>query len=421
MANYKKGLPSVIAAASIQFVFGLAYIWSVFQTGVAESVFGGDNAAAALTFSLTLAMLGVGSMIGGKLSAKLSTRAVVFTGGIILSAGFLIASFVTADVPWLLWLTYGIMGGVGMGFTYSPSISCAQKWYPHKKGLVTGIIVAALGVGGAAFTPFVEWLIDVFGGAGVGEAQTFLVLSAILFVVCSVGSLFLKTPPDGYAAADAATTARRPEDETTVSLTTAQMVRTPQFFLAAGALLLACMSGLMMIGFAKPIAVARGLGETAAIGVLAISLFNSLGRLFWGMVSDKLGRINTLFILLTGTAALSLLVNAAVGYWIYVLIAMIGFFYGGIIGIYPSLTTDLFGSKYMAVNYGVVLLGFSAGAVISSQVAGYYRDVAASDIGLMFPAFVIAACCSAAGVGLIWLLRVTEKKRLSDAPAPRRH
>ena len=171
----------------------------------------------------------------------------------------------------------------------------------------------------------------------------------------------------------------------------------------------------MMIGFAKPIAEAKGLVETATIGVLAITLTNSLGRLLWGMISDKLGRIPTILILLTGTAALSLFVNAAVGNWVFVLIALVGFFYGGIIGTYPSLTADLFGPKYMATNYGVVLLGFGSGAIISSQIAGHYRNVAAENIDLMYPAFVIASCCAAAGIVMMLIIRAMSKAKGKQA------
>ena len=406
--NKKQGTLVVVAAIAIQFTVGVAYIWSVFQTGIAESIFNGDNAAAALSYSLLLAMLSIGSAIGGKLAAKYTTRRVVFIGGIIISLGFFLASFTKADYAWLLWATYGVMGGLGMGFTYSTTIACAQKWYPHKKGLVTGIIVSAIGLGGVVFTLISENLISAFGGRGIGELKVFMALSIVYLVVCTIGSIFMKNPPEGYladTAASSAAAAKAPK-----SYSTSEMLRTPQFYLTAMTLLLASMGGLMMIGFARPIAVAKGLAETATIGVLAISMTNSLGRLLWGMVSDKLGRINTILVLLLGTTALSLLVNAAVGYWVYILIALIGFFYGGIIGTFPSLTADLFGPKHMATNYGLVLLGFGGGAIISSQIAGYYKNIAAENINLMFPAFVIASCCAATGLVMMWIIRAINKR-----------
>jgi len=404
-----QGLFTVGAAIAIQLTLGVAYIWSVFQTGIADSIFGGDNAAAGLTFSLLLATLTIGSVIGGKLVAKFSTRTVVLIGGIILSAGFLLASFVTADYSWALWLTYGVMGGIGMGFTYSTTMACAVKWYPHKKGLVTGIIVSSLGFGGVVFTPIVETLVTAFGGEGMGEQSTFRVLSAVFLIVCTAGSFFLKSPhgKDKPVPAAAAKEIK--------NYTPSEMLKTPWFYMIIVTFMLACMGGLMMINFAKPIAVAKGLAETATVGVLAVSMFNSLGRLLWGMISDKLGRKNTIIILLSGNAVLSLLVTAAESYWVYVLIACIGFFYGGLLSTFPSLTADIFGTKHMATNYGVVLLGFGSGAVIASQIAGHYRNVAAAanDIGLMFPAFMIASCCAAAGIVLMAVLKIMRKKNKS--------
>jgi len=403
-------LCALLAAIAIQLTLGIAYIWSVFQTGIANSLFNGDNAAAGLTFSLLLATLTIGSVIGGKLAVKYSTRIVVFFGGIILSIGFFLASFVTESYPWFLWLTYGTMGGVGMGFTYSTTIACAQKWYPHKKGLVTGIIVSALGFGGVVFTPIVERLIVFFGGQSAGEPKTFMVLSFVFLAVCSIGSVFLKNPPEGYMSANTAPGASGKPAKIIVDYSPSQMLKSIKFYLLTGSFMLACMGGLMMIGFAKPIAVAKGLETTATIGVLAISMFNSIGRLVWGMVSDKLGRKNTIIILLAGTAILSLFVNSAAGYWIYGLIALIGFFYGGLLSNFPSLTADLFGAKHMSTNYGIVLLGFGAGAIISSQIAGYYKNAAAADIDLMFPAFIIASCCAIVSIGLITILKIIRKR-----------
>ena len=401
--NKRQGIFAVLAAVAIQLIIGIAYLWSLFQTGIANSLFDGDNAAAGLTFSLLLATLTIGSVIAGKLDAKYSTRIVVFTGGIILSLGFFLASFVTAEVSWLLWVTYGVMGGVGMGFTYATTIACAQKWFPHKKGFVTGIIVSALGFGGVVFAFVIENLIRVFGGEGVGEPRTFMVLSGVFLIVCTVGSLFLKTPPTPVLPPNASGAAAK----VTVNYLPREMLKTPQFYLLTGTLLVACIGGLMIINFARPIAVAKGLEETATIGVLVISMFNSAGRVIWGMVSDKIGRLNTIIILLIGSAILSLFMNLAVSYWVYVLIAFIGFFYGGLLSNFPSLAADTFGTKYMASNYGIILLGFGAGAIIASQVAGFYNNLAveAMNIDLMFPAFMIASACAVAGIVMMLVFK----------------
>ena len=393
----------IIAAMAIQ-MYWIAYVWSLFQTESRQH-FGGDNAAANLTFSLVLFILSVGSIIGGKLAIQYSTRKVVIMGGFILAIGFIIASFVTASFPWLLWLSYGVMGGLGMGFTYSTTIACAQKWYPEKKGLVTGLIVSALGLGGVIFTPIIEMLIVNYGGVGVGEQPTFRVLSLIFVTVCTIGGIFMKDPPATISTPISNTAANTAPVSVLPDLSPKQVIKTKEYYIMVFAFMMACMGGLMMIGFAKPIAFAKGLTEIAAVGVLIISLCNSLGRLFWGMASDKLGRKRTIIILLLGSGISSLLVSFSGGYWIFVVIGFIGFFYGGLSN-FPSLTAEVFGPKHMATNYGMVMLGFGVGAVLSSYIAGHFKNIASENIDLMTPAFVIAASCAAVGVLLMLTLKV---------------
>ncbi|MCL2697976.1 MAG: OFA family MFS transporter [Oscillospiraceae bacterium] len=412
-----QGIKTILAAVAIQITLGVAYIWSVFQNGIARTIFSGDDRGASLAFSLLLLMMTVGSIIGGKLAARYSTRIVVFIGGLILALGFFLSSLVTADYPWMLWITYGVIGGLGMGFTYSTTIACAQKWYPHKRGLVTGVIVASLGFGGVVLTPIVERLIAVFGGVGEGEQGTFRVLGIIFTVVISICSFFLHSPHGEDKAKLAAATAAVTKKQYSPS----EMLKTPQFYMIVFAYLLACMGGVMMINFARPIAEVRiaeaelndvvilGMG-LAAFGVMAVTMFNSLGRLTWGMISDKLGRNKVIFILLSGNVVLPLLVNTVGGLWVYILIALIGLFYGGIFSNFPALTADLFGVKHVAANYGFVLLGFGVGSNIASQIAGYFARAARGEDGYivvseMFPAFIIASCCSAAAIVLMVILK----------------
>lgn len=408
--KYNRILP-VIAAIAIQLCLGTAYIWSIFQSGIANSIFGGDNAAAGLAFSLLLAMLSVGGTIGGKLQVKFGPRVIVILGGIVLALGFFLASLVTEAAPWMLWLTYGIMGGIGMGLTYSTTIACAQKWYPDKRGFITGLIVAALGFGGVVFTPAIEALIKTFGSVGIGEFRTFMVLSVIFLVVCTIGGIFIVNPPEGYLPegyiAPKTSTGNEEND-----FTPGQVLKSPQFYILTLAMMLACMGGLMMIGFAKPIAIAKDMASTATVGVLIISICNSFGRLFWGWISDRLGGKTTIIILLAGTSCLSLFVNLATSYFIYILIGLIGFLYGGFLSTFPSYTADLFGSKHMATNYGMVLVGFGLGAIVSSYIAGHFKNKAVEDINLMFPAFVIAAIAAVIGILLIVFIKRPKKKKV---------
>lgn len=408
----------VLACVVIQLCLGTAYIWSVFQSGIAAKLFNGDNASAALTFSLLLGVLTLGSTIGGRIQDKSGPRLVVMWGGIVLGIGFILASFTTSAAPWMLWITYGVVGGFGMGMIYSTLIACCQKWFPDKRGMITGIIVSALGFGGVVFTPIARVLIK-----SVGELQTFAWLGVIFIVVCVGGSFLVRNPPVGFAPAGWVPKASR-HNIIHQDFKPSEMLRTPQFYLVTCTLLLACMAGLMMIGFASPIAVAKGLTvEIAAIGVMIISIFNSMGRLFWGWVSDRLGRKNTIMLLLTVTAVIILLVNLAAGYMILVLIAVVGFSYGGFLGVFPALTADFWGPKNMGTNYGIVLLGFGVGAIASSYIAGYYKNLAnikevvdgvtkvvRIDLGMMQPAFIIASGAAVVGLILMALLKPPVRK-----------
>ncbi len=401
----------VVSAVFIQLCLGSTYIWSVFQGGIAQALFGGNNALAGLTFSLMIATLSVGGIIAGFLRSKgVSSKICVVIGGAVLSVGFIAASFTTAFAPWLLWLTFGVMGGVGMGMAYSTTISTAQKWFPDKKGLVTGLIISALGMGGVLFTPLAEWLMRLLssGAAGSGELKTFLVLGGLFLIICCGGGFFIVEPPKDYLPQNYVSKQSAPL--TAQYFSPKEMLKTYQFYFLALAFLLAVMGGLMVIGFAKPIAQAKGMGEAAAAGVIIISLSNAAGRLFFGFLSDRLGAKRTLIALLSVNTFLYLLVNAAQSYFIFALIAVIGFVYGGFLSLFATITADYFGQKYMTFNYGLVMLGFGAGGVISSFVAGHFKNIAVNDINLMFPAFIIASAASLAALVLIIFIKPPQLK-----------
>ncbi len=385
----------VIAGIAIQLCLGTIYIWGVFQPAVVK-LFGWSQTTAALTFSIVLAVFVIGSTIGGKIQDKLSPKPVVVGGGIILGLGIFLASFTTAGMPWWLWLTYGVIGGFGMGTTYTTIIACCQKWFPDKRGLITGMIVAALGFGGVVFTPIARFLI---GSRGVME--TFIWFAAIFIIVCVVGGQFIKNPPEGYKPEGWVPPAAK-KGIVALDYTPSQMLRTPQFYIATITLMLACSAGLMVIPFAKVMGVQGGLSDVAATsGVMIISLFNSFGRLFWGAMSDKLGRKNTVLMLLLVAGVSTLFVASAKMYMILILIAIIAFMYGGFLGVFPALTADFWGLKNMGMNYGLVLLGFGVAAVASSKIAGYFKDLTNS---FSVP-FLIAAIAAFAGAALVFFLK----------------
>lgn len=387
--NYRRLVP-VIAGICIQLCLGTAYIWGVFQVELI-GLFGWSQATAALPFSLLIFFMSVGCFVGGKVQDRFSPRPVIMIGGVVLGLGFMLAALTTVDRPWWIWLTYGVIGGFGMGTTYTSTIACCQKWFPDKRGLITGCIVSALGFGGIIFTNIATPLIRTRG-----VLETFVWLGAIFIVVSLIGSQFIKNPPVDFHPAGLKSGSSKQIIQR--QFTPGEAVKTSQFYFISFTLMLACAAGFMVIPFAKTIGIAGGIApETATIGVMIISLFNSAGRLFWGWFSDKIGRRQTVLVLLVLAGSSIPCLIFAKSYLIFAIVALVAFSYGGFLGVFPSLTADYFGVKNVGANYGLVLLGFGLGSIIFTYTAGIFRDS-----GNFGTAFIIASLCSFAGV-LIFL------------------
>ncbi|HOJ81011.1 MAG TPA: OFA family MFS transporter [Clostridiales bacterium] len=405
--KFNRWIP-VAASIAIQLCMGTAYIWSVFQSYLIispttpDALFDWPASYGTLAYSLLLGLLTAGSTIGGKLQEKVSPRTVVIAAGVVLGSGFFLVRFITESSPWLLWLTYGVMGGIGMGMSYTTTIACCQKWFPDKRGLVTGIIVSALGSGGLVFTPVAEALI-----AKYGVLNTFSILGVVFFIVNVAGAFCIINPPEDYKPRGWTPPAQK-AGAAAHSFTPSEAIRTPQFYMVIIAFMCATAAGSMMIPMAKILGLQPDSGltkEAAVAGVMIISCFNSFGRLFWAGLSDRLGRKRVLLILLV-IAALSIIgVSFTRGYLMLAFIAVIGFSYGGFLGVFPALTADFWGTKNVATIYGMILLGFGAGAVVSSYVVAYFSAAKA-----FTTAFAIAGAAAAAGFVIMALLKAPRLK-----------
>lgn len=391
-----------LAGMIIMLCSGAVYIWGVFQGPLVE-MFGWSQAVAALTFSVTLGIFAMGTIVGGRIQDKFGPREVASVGGLMIGLGVFLASYTTADRAWLLYLTYGALMGFGVGMIYTPVLACVSKWFPDRKGTITGLVVGSLGAGGLLFTPIAKSLL-----ASRGVLETFAIFGIVFGILIVGAAQFLKNPPEGYkpfgwtppvAGTKAAIVAR--------NYTPKEMLATPQFYMLASILLIGCMSGLMVIPFGSLLAVQSGLSDyVATLAIMLISIGNAGGRFLWGAAADKLGRVRTLMVLLLVSGITMLFLNQLQGWVSLVGIGIVAFCYGGFLGTMPATVADFFGSKHLGVNYGLVLLFFSASAIGAPIVSAMAKDAT----GNFKSAFLIGGVASLAGLILTFVLKPPAEK-----------
>lgn len=391
----------VAGALVIQVSLGAVYIWSVFQTPLKAVFQDWSETQVTLPAQIVLAAFALAVIFAGRIQDRVGPRIVATVGGIILGAGLILAKF-TELFPSgtaLVWLiaTFSILGGIGIGAGYVCPIATCVKWFPDKRGLITGLAVAGFGAGAFFFAPLAKALIA--GGAyelmgarlfelpQLGVFNTFLVLGVIFLVCVVAGAQLLRNPPAGYVpvgwtppqAKTAAASAVKAD------LTSTEMLRTPTFWLLWVTYFAACTGGLQIIMKASPIWQSFSLGTltppvalkdfgliatAAAMAVSVIAIFNSTGRILWGIVSDKVGRKLTLIVIfvLCGIALLAL--DFLRPYPLYLVsVSLVGLCFGGFLALYPALTADYFGTKHIGANYGWMFTAYGAGGIVGPYLA----------------------------------------------------
>ena len=402
----------VVGAVLIQLCLGAIYAWSAFTqaltTPVAKGgVFGFTATQSQAIFSVGLATFAVVMVLAGRWQAKVGPRLVAFLGGILLGVGYIAASFVGQTFMAQL-VTIGLIGGAGIGLAYVCPIAVGIRWFPDKKGLITGIAVAGFGFGALIWVKMAgAWghLIQTQGVLG-----TYRIFGVIFLVAVLIGSIWMVYPEAAPAAGGkpaAAPSGMLPDE----------MLKTPQFYIIWLTFAVGAMAGLMVIGiialFSKDSLTAAGMDAATAAVVAGTAMavfyaiFNGLGRIVWGSVSDKLGRQRSvvLMCLFQGIMMFAFYFVLASSEWpLYIGAALIGFNFGGNFALFPALTADLFGAGTVGRNYGWVFTSYGVGGIVGPVMAGHFKDVGlGKGVGAWMPAFVIA------GVGLVVVSLLTTR------------
>ncbi len=374
-ANPMKGRWGIAAAALLlQFSIGAVYAWSVFSKAFGDNFkakhgFGLSKTDAAIPFEVTIGMIFIGTYIGGRIQDRRGPRPVALAGGVLFAVGTILASFTrsSGDLG-LLVATYGVIGGFGLGLAYIVPIAMLQKWFPDKRGLITGLAVAGFGFGAVITSPVAQRLID---SQPLQPSKAFLPLGVAYLVLSVIGASFFRNPPEGYAVPGfvPATTGRVVDSGK--DYTPAESLRTPQWYLLAGILTLSVVAGISLISQAASSATdLAGYSKTAAASAVGLfGIFNGGGRLMWAAVSDKIGRMPA-FVSILGIQGVCFLLlphfhSSAI---FFILAALIYLCYGGAFGTMPSTAGDYFGVRHAGAIYGLMIIGWSLGGVVGPQI-----------------------------------------------------
>ncbi len=343
---------------------GSLYAWSVFVIPL-EQEFGWTRADTSWVYTIAVVCFALTFIFAGRLQDRKGPKICAFAGGILVSLGFFLVSFTTSLVA--LYIFFGVIVGVGNGFGYSVPTPVASKWFPDKRGLVVGLMVGGYGGGQALFGPLAsESLIPAFGWR-----TTFQILSVVFLVMTMIGAMLIRNPPPGYCPAG--WTPKPVPAGTRIDFTTSEMLRTPTFYFLWIAYAFGTTAGQMTISQLVPFARAAGLGASiAAYSLIVTSASNAGGRILSGWLSDKIGRIPTLrlMVLLSAAAMPALFLWRAEAVPFFVLIGLVYWCYGTQLSVFASTTGDFFGTKNLGLNYGVLFSAWGFAGILGPSIAG---------------------------------------------------
>jgi OFA family oxalate/formate antiporter-like MFS transporter len=365
-----------LAAAGflMQMALGAVYAWSVFRIPLARQ-FHWSIEEVTFTFTVSIFVLGVACFFGGLWLNRKGPRVVGLTGGFLYSLGVFLASF-SANKLWWLYLSYGVIGGIGVGFAYIVPIAVLVKWFPDRRGLITGIAVGGFGAGALVTAPVATHLIQ-----RVGVLQTFAYLGIAYLVITMTTGYFMKNPADGWKPAGWTPSTTQTKQRAALDYTLAGALEKWQWWALWALLFLNTSAGISIISQESPMF--QELGKASAViaaGMVGVaSIGNAVGRIFWAWISDAITRRWTfvtmfllqvgLFWILPGTFSVAILT---------ILSFIILMCYGGGFGTMPAFTADYFGSKNVGPIYGLMLTAWGSASAFGPLLIAHMRQSSGS-------------------------------------------
>jgi MFS family permease len=360
----------VVGGVSMNLALGTLYAWSVFVAPL-EKQFGWKRADTSMVFTIAVVVFALSFVVAGRIQDRFGPLFCSLAGGILVSMGFFLCSY-TTNLPYL-YVCFGVIGGLGNGFGYSTPIPVMAKWFPDKRGLAVGLAVGGYGAGSAIFGPLSQLkLIPAYG-----LPATFQILGVVFLVMTVVGAFLLRNPPPVYkqVASIAVTSSSTQPSRDFIPR---EVLATPTFYFMWVAYAFGCSAGLMVISQLVPFATSAGIAAaTLTTMTLVVGAFgNASGRILSGWMSDKVGRINVLRIMI-GISMIVMPLLYAVGgnaALLYLLVFVVYWCYGTQISVNGVAAADFWGTKNAGFNYGMLFTAWGVAGIIGPRIGGVLYD-----------------------------------------------
>ena len=361
----------VVGGMSMNLALGTLYAWSIFVAPL-EKEFGWKRAQTSTVFGIAVVVFALTFILAGRLQDKYGPFKISLIGGILVSLGFFLCSY-THSLNWL-YVCFGVIGGLGNGFGYATPIPVMAKWFPDKRGLAVGLAVGGYGGGSAIFGPLANLkLIPAYG-----VHTTFQILGVIFLIMTVFGAFLLRNPPAGYKPAGWAPAPASKAAATTYDFTPSEVLRTPAFYFMWVAYALGTLAGLMVISqlvpFAKSMKIPGEALQTLTIFVGAVG--NASGRILSGWMSDALGRLNVLRLMIA-ISMIAMPVLYLVGgnvAMLYVVVFVVYWCYGTQLSVNGAAASDFWGTKNAGINYGMLFTAWGVAGYFGSKIGGQMYD-----------------------------------------------
>lgn len=363
----------VVGGLSMNLALGSLYAWSVFVAPL-EKEFGWKRAQTSMVFTIAVVVFAITFILAGRLQDKKGPFIISIIGGLLVSVGFFLSAYTTSLN--YLFICFGAIGGLGNGFGYATPIPVMAKWFPDRRGLAVGLAVAGYGGGSAIFGPLAgNYLIPTYGWR-----TTFQILGVIFLVMTMVGAFLLKNPPVGYKPAGWTPAPAAKAAATTYEFSPGEAIRTPTMWFMWVAYALGTSAGLMVISQLVPFARSKGVPlALATTGIFIGAAGNAAGRILSGWISDAIGRLNVLRLMIAISAVAMVILPhtgglVAVPVFMYVVIFVVYWCYGTQLSVNASTTSDFWGTKNAGINYGILFTSWGVAGIIGPRIGGMMFD-----------------------------------------------